>query len=557
MKKIIAIAVALIIIVSCNVVAFAAEVDCGFAVATDLHYVEPMANADEYFDSEYFTVNKDGSKLENESGFIIDEFLNQCADDATCDFILVPGDLTTFGRGAVEHAEQLAEKFRKFETETGKQIYVINGNHDNGATAEVNHTKFTEIYSEFGYDTAFSVDESCCSYATFLNEKYGLIALDSCDENFSLANGVSKDRLNWVKEQAAGIRESGREPLLIMHHNLLEHSPLELVISDSYIVSYPTTYASKFADWGIKLVFTGHTHLTDAVSHTSPKGNVVYDFCTNSLTQYPFQYRKFEMTDTVISYEMKNVERIDTAALSSVVSGYTAEELEAMGTDLVAYEENRLYASTEKMVKDAITPEGLGIDDGSLFYGTVNSACDRLHELFSMNLYGENSLSSLAAAQGITIPESEYNNVWEAGIQVYFDFSAGKKTFGYDSPEINIVLGAAQLALNDLLPGVSDEIIWGAVDEVAANEVGGKDTVTNTSQEVFGGASPQQSLIISIVLPFADLYLNEGDGVDNISGEIPGYHTESSGIANVFDSVSQFFSRLIRYIELFLGTING
>ena len=61
--------------------AFGAQQDetTGFAAATDIHYVHPMQNKDEYFKSGHFNSNEDGHAFQHESGFIIDEFLRQCA----------------------------------------------------------------------------------------------------------------------------------------------------------------------------------------------------------------------------------------------------------------------------------------------------------------------------------------------------------------------------------------------------------------------------------------------------------------------------------------------
>ena len=96
--------------------------------------------------------------------------------------MLITGDLATHGRDYVSEHEAVAAKFRKFEKETGKQVYVINGNHDNAKDMPVDHKKFTEIYHEFGYDEALSTDEGTCSYSANLNDEYTLVALDTCDE---------------------------------------------------------------------------------------------------------------------------------------------------------------------------------------------------------------------------------------------------------------------------------------------------------------------------------------------------------------------------------------
>lgn len=132
-KKLISILLSVIILFGTFVCTFAQEEkETNFVVTSDLHYVSPCENKEDYLYAETFSLNKDGKKLQNESSFIIDAFLEQCKADIECDFILVSGDLVSYGRDYATEHEALAQKFASFEEETGKQVYVINGNHDNG-----------------------------------------------------------------------------------------------------------------------------------------------------------------------------------------------------------------------------------------------------------------------------------------------------------------------------------------------------------------------------------------------------------------------------------------
>lgn len=530
------------------IAAYAQEDTCGFAVASDIHYVHPLENADDYIISNKFGSNEDGSAYQHESGFIVDEFLRQCEENDSCDFILIPGDLATYGREFIEDHLNLAQKFRDFEEKTGKQVYVINGNHDNGAGANVDSAKFREIYYDFGYDKAFAVDESCCSYAVNLNDEYALIALDSCDENYSLANGVDYKRIAWVREQAKAITESGRHPILIMHHNLLEHMPFQLVTQDKYIVSFPRTYASIFADCGIKLVFTGHTHCTDAVSHTSPLGNVIYDFCTSSLPKYPLQYRFFNLTDKEISYEMKTVERIDTDALTSVVSGYTDEQISAMATDFPAYAgENRKRVAIST-IKRELSAEGFGISEDSAFYNLINDACNSTDELFSMPLYGKGGVKELAKEYNIDIPDSDYETIWDIVGEVYLDFVAGNKNYDSESAEAAIVLKGAALALQSVTAKMTDKYLLSAANALIGGDAGIAENLAKVGSSVFGDVSPAEYFVLAVASPAVNAFCSDTDGVDNVSGTIPGYEAQEDA-ANIFDFVSDALVQICRYIK--------
>lgn len=502
-KKLISILLSIIILFGTFVCTFAQEEKAtNFVVTSDLHYVSPCENKEDYLYAETFSLNKDGKKLQNESSFIIDAFLEQCKADIECDFILVSGDLVSYGRDYATEHEALAQKFASFEEETGKQVYVINGNHDNGASKATDSKRFKEIYNNFGYESAFMVADDCCSYATNLDEKYGLIALDSCDENYALANGIDSTRLNFVKEAARKIKSSGRYPILIMHHNLLEHIPAQLAIMDKYIVSFPRTYGSMFADWGIKLVFTGHTHFGNATSHTSPLGNVVYDFSNPSFVDYTSQYRKFSLTDSKIIYKDEYIQKIDAAALGARVNGYTQEELNLLATDYQKFNYDFFKNVALIDIKKTITE----IDIPGL-RGVIEKAIP----LFDMSLYGENSLQKLAEENKINIPDSNYINVWDVATEIFIGFSNGDRRFHHDSLEAKIAYGVLKLAFKQ------------------ANGVG-------------VDISPIAGLAL-------ESFLSDNDGVPNLAGTLEGYGVNNK-MANIFNAISLFFKNFIKIFSV-------
>ena len=198
MKRFLSVILSVVLVFSCVAVGFSATAEdedtaTKFAVASDLHYVVPEEELEvinEYEPVFWFANRR--AQLENESGFIIDEFLRQCAEDEGCEFVLLPGDLVNDGRIDVQQHIDVAAKLKKFEAETGKQVYVINGNHDNGAGEnDFKYDDFIENYYEFGYAEAIETVEGECSYVADLNDDYRLIALDSCDPTKSTEGGNS------------------------------------------------------------------------------------------------------------------------------------------------------------------------------------------------------------------------------------------------------------------------------------------------------------------------------------------------------------------------------
>ena len=100
MKKIISVILAISMLMSAVVIGAYAQDDntMSFAVASDLHYVEPTEPVEHYTDDPIFYYANRRAQMEHESGFIIDEFLRQCAENDEVEFVLIPGDLANDGK---------------------------------------------------------------------------------------------------------------------------------------------------------------------------------------------------------------------------------------------------------------------------------------------------------------------------------------------------------------------------------------------------------------------------------------------------------------------------
>lgn len=110
MKKFISILLAASILVSAFAIgAFADDDVVTFAVASDLHYNDPEEELTATNDHPLFWHANRRAAMDNESGFIIDEFLRQ-AEEAEYDFVLIPGDMTDDGRW--DELEHIAVSFK-------------------------------------------------------------------------------------------------------------------------------------------------------------------------------------------------------------------------------------------------------------------------------------------------------------------------------------------------------------------------------------------------------------------------------------------------------------
>lgn len=520
-----------LVLCSCLVLTASAKNDSdefGFAVASDTHYVHPVKQAGTTLADEGWvtTFNSESESLTNQSGFIIDEFLKECAENPKCQFVLITGDLATHGRDYVSEHEAVAAKFRKFEKETGKQVYVINGNHDNAKDMPVDHKKFTEIYHEFGYDEALSTDEGTCSYSANLNDEYTLVALDTCDERYRVVPNNDITRMDWAVKQIKATKKQGKKVIMIMHHNLLEHNPFQKLNEKNYVVNTPYSFAGLLADLGVKLVFSGHTHCNNVKSYTSFLGNTIYDFSMSSLGNFPAEYKYFNVTDSKISYETKKINHIDADKLAEVCKGFSNEALEMMKNNLQAYTWSMSYREYSEDLRENISPETLGVEESSALYAKLKPVTDTIKEMSDTPIYGKGGIQEQAAAYGLEIPDSEYKTLNDAMTLAILRCKIGDKRYNLNSNDFTVLIRLLAFTVRKSIAATADSDILSGANEMLG-KLGYKGSVADNLlrdfSEKYGFATPEEKEALAIAYGLWGGYFSDVDGVENRDGAIPGY----------------------------------
>ncbi len=559
MKKIIVSLLILSLIATLFVVPVSAAwsiVDTTFAVASDLHY-ELQEDLEWFSEDPIFGYANRRAAMETESRYIIDEFLNQCAQNEKIEFILIPGDISNEGRAVKDQHLEIVEKFRKFEEETGKQIYVINGNHDAGKgenEGETSLAEFREIYYEFGFGEALSTMDGNLSYTADLNEKYRLIASDSCDINRSTGDGMTDDRVEWVINEAEKAYADGKYPILMMHHNLLDHMPVQSVLSKDFIIRNHLATAEKFANAGIKVVFTGHEHCSDANTYTSTKGKQITDFATTALTMYPLQYRIVEMSDESIYYDIATIERIDTENLKDDVVGYTDAHIEEMNKGMNEYAKKFLKNGVEWRLERGFQDEQLGIDKSAFYYDLVRNAVDALNDILNTPYYGEGGVQEMALEKGIIIPDSEYVDGWDVATELVGAHYAGEEDYPLMEKDVTILLRTMCLILDTELAMITEEELMAAATALTAlYGTTPPDDLAESLKLDLGISHGAQSFLVALVSPLLDSFANDDNVPDN-KGMLKGYARNSSAdsFINIAGELDFSFEKLIETLKTIL-----
>ena len=226
--------------------------------------------------------------------------------------VAITGDLTHNGERA-SHL-RLVEHLRRLR-QAGINVLVIPGNHDiSNPFARAFHAEkpeyvptitrdeFADIYADMGYALRTTVrDTASLSYACEPVDGLVVLALDSNrdEENQLIARGDNRDRYNsagrlrpetldWACRQADMARRNGKHVVALMHHHLLEHFDGEARFLPNYVVGDNNHIAQTLADAGVKVIFTGHLHITDAAASADRR---ITDIATGTATSYPFAIR--------------------------------------------------------------------------------------------------------------------------------------------------------------------------------------------------------------------------------------------------------------------------
>ena len=525
--------------------------DLQLAVASDIHYNVPSESLEALNDDPIFWYANRRCAMEEESGFIIDEFLNQCAESRP-DAVLIAGDLADNGRIVLQEHLDVAAKLRAFEEETGIPVFVIDGNHDLGENCAVTRKEFKEIYADLGYDLALETREEDCSYTANLGEKYRLIALDSCDPSVSTEDGMSTALVQWVKTQTDKAKADGRWPILMMHHNLLDHMPMQRLINRNFIVRFHFTTAEQFADWGIRTVFTGHEHCSDVAVFTSALGNKIYDFADTALTMYPLSYRVVTYTDNEITYETKTIDKIDTDALTARIDGYTPEQIDLMNQGLNEYAKGFLKAGFRLRLTLSLSMEKMGIKESDVYYGLVNKAVTLLTDELDMPFYGENSVSTIAAKYGIALPQTDYENAWDLMGELLANHYRGSETCTPESDEVRLLLRTVAVLLRE----ENQELSFVSLRD-AANALGAASPqVKALCGVVFDDISPAETFTAALLSPLLYEFAFDADGADDNNGTLEGYAVNNNA-QNIANNAKALIEKLFTYFTTILSILFG
>ena len=465
MRKCIRITIAFVLALCLAVCAFpvsAAERPLVLTVAADTHYQceadlgEPSDQYTEYMlEPELFGYASTQGQMPYESEAIVSAMLEQfTASDSPV--LLIAGDLTC---GKRQSHLRFAELLRNAEQKSGKQIFVVPGNHDceaESSESRISIAEFCEIYVDFGYSEALVRHADSASYAVDLGESCRLIAIDSCvygeDEG-----EINASVFRFIREQTEQAKRDGKTPIAMMHHSLLPHYELQPMIRRWRY------YAKWFADNGLQTVLTGHIHANDIASAVSDRGNTVYDIQTGALIASPNTYRTLTFADGGVQVKSRFITAIDTSLLPQYLTPQQRAQIEA---DFPAYARsyfengvckwmNRNLGSVNRLAR------WFKLKEGTKAYSAAEQLMQKIGAAVGQDIYGEtDSIASALSPFGVTVPASDYKKPYQVAATIMYGFFHGDEGTISSEADVKLLLRCLEGAvLTAMQSGTKDDAL--------------------------------------------------------------------------------------------------
>ncbi len=416
-----------------------------FAFITDTHVV-----ANEVFTAENYVNFANKDKMIH----LTDAILNTIADDIIASktkYVLFGGDLTE--NGDLESHNAVVDTLKRLK-DAGKQLFVINGNHDTDIHLtgnKISQSKFAELYNDFGYSQAIARYEGTLSYVADLNKKYRLIAIDNIE--YKLSDGNTKndfdaDHKKWVSEQVDLCNAEGKTPIIIAHKPFIQHMPkvTEFILDRNYYTSNKT-FIKELADKNCNYSFTGHMHLQSVKSITNDKEETFTDVETSSMSFYPASYRKVLFTKKKVEVSTLSISKINLAYVSEFSGEEERTKISGSFADY-CYSHFSNFISGEFLGK-IVGADGLFSEDK--FEGELQPLAEILSDIANkvlnnpLYIKDENnnlSLERILLYYNITLPESSYKTASELAAFFAGTLFAGDENIK-DSDEITILKNVA------------------------------------------------------------------------------------------------------------------
>lgn len=324
---------------------------------TDTHYYSRKIGTE---GKAYEKAESKSQKVIKDSDLVIKAGFDMLLADTSTDIIVLSGD--TSRDGEIESHKEFIEMLHDLQKK-GKRVYVITATHDyrGGGIAKgyvgdneidvpaiEDRQDLWDMYYDFGPSEAISIHRPSMSYVVQLAPGYRLFALND-DYNTKPdpngGSGFSDECMEWIMEQLKDAQDNDQFVVAMTHHPMISPSPFYSIIGKGDMQKHHEITREIFADAGLQVMLTGHTHVHNIGYITTPKGNRFYDIACGAMIGCPPVMRNVILDPKnnrvdVDTITIKDVPGLDTGGkpfdeyMKGFFFGMIAEVIWAMGNDI-------------------------------------------------------------------------------------------------------------------------------------------------------------------------------------------------------------------------------
>ena len=269
---------------------------------------------------------------------VLRSFFKKILEDKESEYVLITGDLINSG-DLQSHKDFINEL--KILTDAGKKVLVTCATHDyaglgddenifhavryteNGCeeAERVYKTELPSLYYEFGHRYADSIDAESGSYCVPLPSGFRLIAIYDNGNGRSHC-GLFDEGFLWLENEFINAKEKGETVFLAVHHPVIPPWNIYKAVADFEMFGGYEKLKELMCRYGIRLIFTGHTHVHGIKKYTDNEGRYFYDVTTSALPSAKGRMRKavfdpVNKTCTVESIGIDTIDGFDTGGRSA------------------------------------------------------------------------------------------------------------------------------------------------------------------------------------------------------------------------------------------------
>ena len=306
-----------------------------FYLLTDSHYVSKK----NWVEGKPITFRERSDQIALKATHeILDTFIDKIIADSETDTVLFTGD--NVNNCDMNSHYEFRERLERL-VNAGKKVYVIYATHDYSGSGEDNNwfsgCRYTEtgtepvesmkkgglyeFYCDYGPKQALSVHRESGSYSVKLGDRVRLIAIVDNGDGGGYC-GLFEGGVEWLKNEIKAAENDGDYVLLATHHPVLPPWEIYRHAADHEMYGGYRELWKIMCENGVRVIFTGHTHIQNIRKYTDDNGNWFVDVSTVALANSAGKMRKVTVDAesgecNVTSIGIDKLNGLDTGGLSA------------------------------------------------------------------------------------------------------------------------------------------------------------------------------------------------------------------------------------------------